>query len=150
MGTRYFALIMGIFYTVIGMLGFIPKLLTQPMDAPALVANPGYGYLFGLFPVNLLHDFVHLSIGICGITAYYYFDVAKLFARTLVILYGLLAIMGLIPATNTTFGIIPLFGHDVWLHAGTALLAVYFGFIARPAATDVDTPTAEREMEVSH
>ena len=43
-------------------------------------------------------------------------------------LYGLLAVLGLIPATNTLFGFVPLHGHDVWLHAGTALIAAYFGW----------------------
>jgi hypothetical protein len=29
---------------------------------------------------------------------------------------------------NNVFGFIPLHGHDVWLHAGTAALAAYFGW----------------------
>jgi Domain of unknown function (DUF4383) len=36
--------------------------------------------------------------------------------------------MGLIPVLNTTFGFIPLFGHDIWLHALIAIGAAYFGF----------------------
>jgi hypothetical protein len=46
-------------------------------------------------------------------------------------LYGLLAILGLIPGTNTLFGLVPIYGHDVWLHALSALIAAYFGFVAR-------------------
>jgi hypothetical protein len=34
------------------------------------VAN-GYGYLFGLFPVNLVHNLFHLLIGLLGIGAYF-------------------------------------------------------------------------------
>ncbi len=34
--------------------------------------------------------------------------------------------MGLIPVLNTSFGLIPIFGHDVWLHALFALAAAYF------------------------
>jgi hypothetical protein len=26
------------------------------------------------------------------------------------------------------FGLTPLFSHDVWLHAGTAVIAAYFGW----------------------
>jgi hypothetical protein len=33
------------------------------------------------------------------------------------VVYGILTVMGLIPALDTTFGLIPLYGHDVWLHA---------------------------------
>ena len=45
--------------------------------------------------------------------------------------------MGLIPVLNTTFGLVPLFGHDVWLHAGTAALAAYFGFSQRTEAVEI-------------
>jgi hypothetical protein len=46
------------------------------------------------------------------------------------IVYGVLAVMGLISAANlhTMFGLTPLFSHDVWLHAGTAVIAAYFGW----------------------
>jgi len=57
----------------------------------------------------------------------------RFFGRGLAIFYGLLAILGLIPATNTMFGLVPIYGNDVWLHAGTALIAAYFGFVARDA-----------------
>ena len=42
-------------------------------------------------------------------------------------LYAVLAVMGFIPGVNTVFGSVPLFGHDVWLHALTAAIAAYFG-----------------------
>ena len=45
--------------------------------------------------------------------------------------------MGLIPGLNTTFGLIPIFGNDVWLHALTALIAAYFGWGTRDRAGDV-------------
>ena len=36
--------------------------------------------------------------------------------------------MGLIPGLNTVFGLIPLHGHDVWLHLILAAAAGYFGW----------------------
>jgi hypothetical protein len=140
--TRYFALIAGIIYALVGLLGFVPG--THPMPAtatpPDLAVDMGYGYLLGLFPINVLHNLVHLAIGIWGIVAYRSYAGSKTFARGLAIFYGLLAIMGLIPVLNTTFGLIPIFGNDVWLHAVTALLAAYFGFVHREEAV----PVAER------
>ena len=79
-----------------------------------------YGYLIGLFPVNILHTAVHLAIGVWGIAAWRSAGGARVYARSLAILYGVLAVMGLIPGLNTVFGLIPLHSHDVWLHAGTA------------------------------
>jgi hypothetical protein len=61
---------------------------------------------------------------------------ARFFGKGLAVFYGLLAILGLIPATNTMFGLVPIYGNDVWLHAGTALIAAYFGFVARNPANE--------------
>ena len=139
MATRYFALGVGIVYVLVGVLGFVPAFLSPPPADPDLAVDTLYGLLLGLFPVNVLHSIVHLIIGVAGVVAYRSYSGARAYAQTLAIVYGLLAIMGLIPVLNTTFGLIPLFGHDVWLHAVTAIAAAYFGFRARPdtAATRV-------------
>ena len=86
--------------------------------------------MLGLFPVNVVHHLVHLLVGILGIAAYRAFDSARLYSRGLAIVYAVLAVMGLISAANlhTMFGLTPLFSHDVWLHAGTAIIAAYFGW----------------------
>jgi uncharacterized membrane protein YtjA (UPF0391 family) len=132
MGARYFALISGIVYVLVGVLGFIPGLVAAPGTAPELAVNANYGYLMGLFPINLLHNIVHLAVGIWGLASYRSYSGARTYARGLAIFYGVLAIMGLIPGLNTTFGLIPIFGHDIWLHALTALIAAYFGFRGTP------------------
>lgn len=129
MMTRRFALVVGIIYLVIGIAGFIPGLV-QRQDYPDLAVDAGSGALLGLFPVNVVHHLVHLLVGVLGIAAYRAFDTARLYARGLAIVYGVLAVMGLISAANlhTMFGLTPLFSHDVWLHAGTAVIAAYFGW----------------------
>lgn len=135
MQTRYFVLVFGSVYALVGLLGFLPGLTQAPSaDAPRLSFDLAYGYLLGLFPINLLHNLVHLAVGIGGILAYQTFSAARGYARILAAAFGLLTIMGLIPELNTTFGLIPLFGHDVWLHALTALISAYFGFLAPRAA----------------
>ena len=130
MTTRYFALVLGIVYVLIGILGFLPfALQTPPAGAPDLAVDSLYGYLIGLFPVNILHTIVHLAIGLWGILAYRGFDSSRTYARSIAVIFGLLTVMGLIPGLNTTFGLIPLFSHDVWLHALTAVAGAYFGFV---------------------
>jgi hypothetical protein len=42
--------------------------------------------------------------------------------------------MGLFPVLNTVFGLVPIFGHDLWLHGLTALTALYFGWMATAEA----------------
>jgi hypothetical protein len=128
---KTFALIFGIIYVIAGISGFVPALNPHHADMPPIAVDSFYGRALGLFPVNILHNLVHLAIGAWGIIGSRSVSGARLFARGLAILYGLLAILGLIPATNTMFGLVPIYGNDVWLHAGTALIAAYFGFIAR-------------------
>jgi hypothetical protein len=142
MNTRYFALIAGIVYAAVGLLGFIPGLRTAPPPgAPELNVSAGYGLLFGLFPINVVHNIVHLALGIWGIVAYASFPAARRYAQGLAVIYGVLAVLGFFPVLNTLFGLAPLFGHDIWLHALTAIVAAYFGFRA-PAM--VERVEAER------
>ncbi len=129
---RKFALIFGIIYLLVGIMGFIPGINDhQHTDMPPIAIDSFYGRLLGLFPVNLMHNIVHLGVGAWGILGSKSVGGARLFARGIAIIYGLLTIMGLIPGLNTLFGIAPIFGHDVWLHALSALVAGYFGFVAR-------------------
>ena len=149
MKTRYFALVAGIVYLLVGIVGFVPGVLSPPGvmtpdDGHGLAVVALQGRLMGLFPVNVLHDLVHLLIGIWGIVAYYSFERARLFARALAIIYALFAMMGLIPRLDTVFGLVPLYGHDVWLHAITALVAAYFGWGAIDRAVDDRTAASSR------
>ena len=65
MATRYFALILGIFYAIVGVLGFFPPLLQSlPLDAPNVFVDFLKGSLLGIFPSNILHNLVHLVVGI--------------------------------------------------------------------------------------
>lgn len=129
MNIRTFSLAMGIIYLIVGILGFFPALMSAPpANAPAMEAP--YGLLFGMFPINTLHNIVHIAIGAWGLLVYKDPDDARLYARSLAILYAALGVFGLIPALNTVFGLVPLFGHDVWLHLATAAAAAYFGFVS--------------------
>lgn len=126
---RYFALIAGVVFFVVGILGFTPGATHAPPEgAPELAVNSYYGYVLGLFPVNAIHNAIHILIGVLGIVAYRRFTAARRFARGLAVVYGVLAVMGIIATLQTTFGYVPLFGHDVWLHAVTAVIAAYAGW----------------------
>ncbi|MEP0912762.1 DUF4383 domain-containing protein [Leptolyngbya sp. ST-U4] len=110
-------------------------MVATPGAAPQLAVNAGYGYLMGLFPINVLHNIVHLAVGFWGLLSYRRYSSARTYCRGLAIFYGLLTIMGFLPVLNTTFGLIPIFGHDIWLHAVTALIAAYFGFTRTRSAS---------------
>ena len=129
MGTRHFALVFGIVFLLIGLASFIPGLLADPAaDEPALAIEAARGRLMGLFPVNIVHDLIHVIFGIWGIVAYRSFPAARVYAKSVAVIYAVLVVMGFIPILNTTFGLAPIYGHDIWLHALLAIVAAYFGF----------------------
>lgn len=139
MKTRYFALVYGIVFLAVGIAGFIPGLLMPSAADHVLAVDAMDGRLLGLFPVNILHNIVHILFGLWGIAAYRSWSAARVYARVVAVVYAILAVMGLVPVLNTTFGLIPLYGHDVWLHALLAAIAAYFGF----AKVDRTEPTTQ-------
>jgi hypothetical protein len=133
MNTQLFARIYGIVFLIIGIVGFVPG-LTPPHEHPGLIVNGSSGMELGLFPVNILHNAVHILFGVWGLVAAGSLAGAVLFARAVAIIYALLTVLGLIPATNTAFGLVPIYGHDVWLHGVLAVVAAYFGFVRKEGA----------------
>jgi hypothetical protein len=139
-----FAVIFGVVYALLGFLGFLPTVLQPPpADAPSLTVDAYYTYLLGTFPLNALHNLVHVATGVVGIVSASTFSAARLYSRTVSIVFGALTVMGLLPALNTTLGLIPIFGADVLLHVLTTLVSAYFGWFAGDArATRTHAATA--------
>lgn len=126
MSVQKAALIFGWVFIVVAVAGFFTSGMSMEAD------NDLAPRLFGLFPVNLLHNLVHLAFGVWGIVAARSFPAARGYCLIGGGIYLVLAVLGFI--VPTTFGLIPIGGHDIWLHAvlGLALLAV--GMTARDAA----------------
>ena len=122
------SLVFGIVFVLAGLAGFFAA--PPPPNAPPLVVEHGHGLALGLLPVNTLHNIVHLVFGVLGIAASRgAVASARGYFRLVAVSYALLVVLGLIPATRTTFGLIPIWGHDVWFHALIAAAAAYFGFL---------------------
>lgn len=106
--------------------------------------------LWGLFPINLLHNVVHLALGIWGIAASRSASGARSYAVLAGALYIVLAVLGVFFPEG--FGLVPIGGNDIWLHAflGVALLVAGLTLASRaeaggvePAKTRTVTPPAE-------
>ena len=127
------ALVFGIVFLLGGASGFFAA--PPPPDAPPLTVEHGHGLALGLLPVNTLHNIVHLLFGVLGVAASRGAMLsARGYFRLVAVSYALLVVLGLIPATQTTFGLIPIWGNDVWFHALLAAGAAYFGFVAASPA----------------
>lgn len=119
------AQIFSIGFLVFAVIGFFQagaSMEADPAHAPRLL---------GLFPVNVLHNVVHLLFGVWGLLAARTVNGAVSYARTSGIIYLVLAVLGLI--APSTFGLIPIGGNDIWLHVVLGLGLAAAGFT--PAAT---------------
>ena len=147
MKSSRFARIAGIAYLLLGLLALVPVTLAPPpADAPPTAFALLYGYFLGVFPVNALHSAVHIVVGVAGLAAAAREARAVRYARALTVLFGALAVIGLFPSGHTLFGLMPIHGHDVWLHAGTAAAAFYFGWRAHATARERRGPAPDRRQ----
>lgn len=136
MSTRTFALIFGIVFLIVGVGGFFLIDTTVAPD-PSLTQRHGFGHELGLFPVNTIHNVIHIVFGLWGLAASRSLSGSVGYARAVAVIYAVLTVLGLIAATRTTFGFVPIYDNDVWLHGLLALVAAYFGWMHRNVgATD--------------
>ena len=118
------ALVFGVAFLLFGILGlFVHN--GMGMDAD----NETTGRLLGLFPVNLLHNIVHLAFGVWGLVASRSWGASRSYGRIGAIIYAVLVVMAFVDPT--TFGLVPIGSHDIWLHAVLAAGLAYIGFTGR-------------------
>ena len=115
---RLFAYLFGAIYLVVGIVG--------------LVSPGGLGmnttHLIGLFPVNIIHNLVHLGVGGIGLAlGATGVAASRFYARLLAVVYGLVAVLGFAP--QPFLSILPLGSLDIVLHTATAVIALYIGFL---------------------
>lgn len=120
MATQRVAQVFGVVFLVVGALGLITTPLTMTESL-----------LLSLFPVNVLHNLVHVLFGIWGLVAGRRAGDARTYCRVGGIIYLVLVVMAFV--TPTTFGLIPIGGNDIWLHALIGVVLTYFGFTERGA-----------------
>jgi Domain of unknown function (DUF4383) len=146
---QYFSLITGIFFLLLGIMGLIPGLVHY-VEATSAVSDAygmAYGYILGFIPTNGIHAFIRIIVGVSGIAASLSLGGARSYSRAIAVSYGLFAVLGLIPYTNTLFGTVPIFGSDVLLHGLSAAVAAYYGFFASPGLLELSKSTAQQNPQ---
>lgn len=122
--TQKVALIFGIGFLAATAAGFLAtgmdNMDPNPETAPRAL---------GLFPVNVLHNIVHLVFGIWGVLAMRTFDASRAYCRIAGAIYLVLVVAGFLFPTG--FGLVPLGGTDPWLHLALGVPLAYFGFMHR-------------------
>ena len=120
---QWVSLVFGIGFLLVAVLGFVQGGMSMEAD-PSLAPK-----VLGLFPVNLLHNLVHLAFGAWGLAAARTHDASRAYCRIAGIIYLVLTALGYVSPNG--FGLVPLGGADPLLHLvlGGVLTAV--GFMAR-------------------
>ena len=125
--SRMAAGVFGAVYLLVGLVGFLPFL------------GGSYGLdsnnLLGLFPVNAVHNVVHIAVGVAGLAAYSSgVSGSRIFAQGVGIVYAVLALVGITIAGSGNFlGLVPIGGLDIALHAVTAAVLLFVGFANNPS-----------------
>ena len=117
------SLVFGVVFLLVGLLGFVQTGFAMEAD-PTLAPR-----LLGVFPVNAVHNGVHLGFGLWGILAARSWAGARNFCRIGGVLYLLLAVLGYFVPSG--FGLVPLGSHDIWLHAVLGIALAGVGFAVR-------------------
>ncbi len=117
------ALAFGAVYLLVGILGLIPFFggsYTQTDNN-----------LLGFVPINLLHNIVHLVIGIAGLAAVASLAASRRYAQTFGVVLIAVGIVGVF--ASNPFNLLPIGGVDIAIHLATGAVLAYFGFSAVPA-----------------
>jgi uncharacterized protein DUF4383 len=115
----------GVIFIIVAALGFIAP------GGMVMIMGANSGMALGIFPVNLLHNIVHLAFGVWGLVASRSWSGSKSFFTIAGFVYVVLTCVGFLSPTG--FGLVPLGGADIWLHAVLAIAMLGIGLTAKPA-----------------
>jgi uncharacterized protein DUF4383 len=119
---RTVAAVLGVVYVLVGVIGFLPDPLVQ-----ASTTASATGALLGVFPINPLHNVVHLVIGASLLYASMATATAVMVSRVIGVVYVVVGLLGLVSPNG--FGLLPLGGADIFLHLGTGGVLLAVGFM---------------------
>ena len=121
--------IFGWAFVIVGLAGFAATGLDMTADhtlAPRL---------FGVFPVNVVHNIVHLLFGLWGVLASRGYGASRSYLLGAGLAYLVLAALGFVVPDG--LGLVPLGGNDIGLHLFLGLGLLLSGMVTtrRGAAT---------------
>jgi hypothetical protein len=145
---QWYCLLAGLSLLLAGVLGFVADASFDTGD------DVDGGSLVG-FEVNAIHNLVHLASGLLLLAAARRRGAARAVAIAFGLVYGLVAIVGLVDGSDV-LGLIPVNSADNVLHVALAALGILSGLISRDdarrhsdAAVDRTSPARFRREERS-
>jgi hypothetical protein len=120
------ALLAGIVFLVVGILGFVPGVTTHYGDLS--FAGHGSGAkLLGIFQTSILHNIVHLLFGLVGIAMARSWEGARTFLIGGGVVYLVLFVYGLLAHGDSSTNFIPVNSADNVLHVAFGVTMIALG-----------------------
>jgi len=109
------ALIFGVVFLLVGVLGFIPG-ITSGVDGLSFAGPGSMAMLLGIFHVSVLHNIVHLLFGVAGILMARAPGSARNYLIGSGVIYAVLTVYGLLVPSDGEANFVPVNAADNWLH----------------------------------
>lgn len=122
----------GTAFLVVGILGFVPG-VTAHFDRLKFAGHRSGAELLGVFEVSILHNLLHLALGVAGLWLARTLGGARLYLVGGGSLYLALWLYGLLVDRDSEANFIPLDSADNWLHFGLGLTMVLGGLLTGAA-----------------
>ena len=132
------ALLVGVVFLLVGILGFIPGITTN-YDDMKFAGNESEAKLLGIFQTSILHNIVHLLFGIAGIAMARAWESARTYLIGGGVIYLALWIYGLVVSDDSGGNFVPMNTADDWLHFFLGVGMIGLGFVT---SRDRDTRTS--------
>jgi Domain of unknown function (DUF4383) len=126
------SLLLGAAFLAVGILGFIPGITTHYGDMSFAGEDSG-AELLGVFQISILHNLVHILLGIAGLVLSKTWDGARMFLIGGGVIYLGLWLLGIAGGADW----VPVDSADNWLHFVLGLTLLGGGLVTgrlRPAA----------------
>jgi hypothetical protein len=122
----------GVAFLVVGILGFVPG-VTEHYDKLRFAGHRSGAELLGIFDVSILHNLLHLALGVAGLWLARTLAGARVYLVGGGLLYLVLWLYGLVIDRDSSANFIPLDTAGDWLHFALGLTMVVGGIVTGTA-----------------
>ena len=120
----------GTVFVLVAILGFIPGVTTN-FDRLSMASTDSEAMLLGVFQVSVLHNLVHLALGIAGLAMARTSASARTFLVGGGIIYLALWLYGLLIDKGSAANFVPVNLADDWLHFALGAAMVALGLVLK-------------------
>jgi hypothetical protein len=140
-----FALVMGVVFLAVGILGFIPGVTTN-YGTMQFASHHSDAALLGIFQVSILHNIVHLLFGVLGLVASRTAAASRQYLVIGGIVYLLLFIYGLVVPHDSAANFVPVNSADNVLHIALAAVMIVAGLTLSRTRAGVAAEATDRRV----